>query len=55
MANQRNVLRALENARILLDSLLYPDRLDNHFIVEPDKFDFNAMGCYDIAAALGMR
>lgn len=46
MGHQRNVVRALEKGRILLDSLPYPDRPDNHFVVDPDKFDFYAMDCY---------
>jgi hypothetical protein len=46
MGNQRNVIKALENGRVLLDSLPYPERPDNHFVVDPDKFDFYAMDCY---------
>jgi len=46
MGNQRNVVKALEKGRILLDSLPYPERPDNHFVVDPDKFDFYAMDCY---------
>ncbi len=46
MGNQRNVLQALEKGRVLLDSLPYPERPDNHFVVDPDKFDFYAMDCY---------
>ncbi len=46
MGNHRNVIRALENGRILLDSLPYPDNPANHFEVDPDKFDFYAMDCY---------
>lgn len=46
MANQRNGLHAWEKRRALLDSLPYPERTDNHFVVEPDKFDFYAMDCY---------
>ncbi len=46
MGDQRNVVRALENGRTLLDSLPYPERPDNHFVVDPDKFDFYAMDCY---------
>lgn len=46
MANQRNVVRALEKGRVLLDSLPYPERPDNHFVVDPDKFDCYAMDCY---------
>ena len=29
-----------------MESLPYPDNLDNHFTVDPDKFDFYAMDCY---------
>jgi hypothetical protein len=32
--------------RIVLDSLPYPERPDNHFVVDPDKFDYYAMNCY---------
>lgn len=46
MGSARNVTRALEKGRVLLDSLPYPDRPDNHFAVDPDKFDFYAMDCY---------
>ena len=46
MGNQRNVVRALEKGRVLLESLPYPERTDNHFVVDPDKFDFYAMDCY---------
>ncbi len=46
MGNQRNVVRALEKGRVLLDSLPYPERPENHFVVDPDKFDFYAMDCY---------
>ncbi len=46
MGNQRNVVQALEKGRVLLNSLPYPERPDNHFVVDPDKFDFYAMDCY---------
>lgn len=46
MGNQRNVVKALEKGRILLDSLPYPERIDNHFVVDPNKFDYYAMDCY---------
>ena len=48
MGNQRNVMRALENGRTLLDSLPYPDRPDNHFIIDHEKFDYYAMDCYRV-------
>jgi transcriptional regulator with XRE-family HTH domain len=44
--NQRNTVRALEKGRVLLDSLPYPERPDNHFVVDPEKFDYYAMDCY---------
>ncbi len=46
MGNPRNATQALENGRVLLDSLPYPERPDHHFLVDPDKFDFYAMDCY---------
>lgn len=46
MGNQRNTVRALEKGRVLLSSLPYPDRPDNHFVVDPEKFDFYAMDCH---------
>lgn len=45
LGSRRNVARALEKARVLLDSLPYPDRVENHFVVDPQKFDFHAMDC----------
>lgn len=48
MGDSRNVMQALEKGRRLLERLPYPDRPDNHFIVDPDKFDFYAMDCYRI-------
>jgi hypothetical protein len=38
--------RALEKGRALLDSLPYPERPDNHFVVHPEKFDYYAMDCH---------
>jgi transcriptional regulator with XRE-family HTH domain len=46
MGDRRQVELALERGRVLLESLPYPDNLDNHFTVDPDKFDFYAMDCY---------
>jgi tetratricopeptide (TPR) repeat protein len=39
---------ALENGRVLLDRLPYPERPNNHFVVDPDKWDFYAMDTYRI-------
>lgn len=37
---------ALERGRIVLDSMPYPENVENHFVVDPNKFDFYAMDCY---------
>lgn len=36
----------LERGRVLLDRLEYPANIDNHFVVDPSKYDFYAMDCY---------
>ncbi|GAA4456121.1 XRE family transcriptional regulator [Phytohabitans houttuyneae] len=46
IGDRRQVELALEHGRNLLEALPYPDNLDNHFIVDPSKFDFYAMDCY---------
>jgi transcriptional regulator with XRE-family HTH domain len=46
MGDRRQVELALERGRVLLESLPYPSNLDNHFTVDPDKFDFYAMDCH---------
>jgi hypothetical protein len=46
MGDHRNVTQTLEEGRRLLDSLRYPDRPDNHFVVDHYKFDYYAMDCY---------
>ncbi len=35
---------ALERGRLLLDSMPYPENVENHFVVD-SKFDFYAMDC----------
>lgn len=44
--DRRNTVRALERGRVLLDALPYPERPEDHFVVDPDKHDFYAMDCY---------
>ena len=46
MGRDREMRDALERGRTLLDSLPYPDNTENHFVVDPSKFDFYAMDCY---------
>lgn len=38
--SQRNAFRALEKGRALMDRVPYPERADNHFVIDPVKFDF---------------
>ncbi|MFF0734109.1 hypothetical protein ACFYVK_21090 [Streptomyces chartreusis] len=30
----------------MLEGMPHPENLDNHFVVDPAKFDFYAMDCY---------
>ena len=46
MGDRRQVELALERGRVLMESLPYPDNIDNHFTFDPDKYDFYAMDCY---------
>jgi len=48
MGQPKEVRAALENGRALLDKLAYPERPENHFVVDPDKWDFYAMDTYRI-------
>jgi tetratricopeptide (TPR) repeat protein/DNA-binding XRE family transcriptional regulator len=48
MQKAEKVHEALERGRELLDKLSYPDNPDNHFVVDPDKWDFYAMDAYRI-------
>lgn len=45
------VRAALDRGRELLDALPYPERPDNHFVVDPAKWDFYAMDAYRLAGA----
>ncbi|MEU7481849.1 helix-turn-helix transcriptional regulator [Lentzea sp. NPDC042327] len=46
MGERAEMERALDRGRLLLESMPYPDNLENHFVVDPDKFDFYVMDCY---------
>jgi tetratricopeptide (TPR) repeat protein len=48
MGMAEEVHTALESGRALLDALPYPERPENHFVVDPDKWDFYAMDTYRI-------
>jgi tetratricopeptide (TPR) repeat protein len=51
MGMAEEVYAALEKGRALLDKLPYPDRPENHFVVDPEKWDFYAMDTYRIVGA----
>lgn len=46
MGDQRAALEALDRGRRLLEPMEYPTNLENHFIVDPSKYDFYAMDVY---------
>lgn len=46
MGRRDDMLNTLERGRVLLDGMPYPDNIENHFIVDPSKYDFYAMDCY---------
>lgn len=46
MGDRRQVELALDRGRRLLERLPYPEDLDNHFAVDPSKWDFYSMDCY---------
>lgn len=50
IGDRRQTEVALDKGRRLLESLPYPENLDNHFVVDPTKFDYYAMDCYRILA-----
>lgn len=46
LGDRRQAGMALEQGRVLLESLPYPTDPSHHFVVDPSKFDFYAMDCY---------
>jgi tetratricopeptide (TPR) repeat protein len=48
IGDRRRVEVALDEGRALLEQLPYPENLDNHFAVDPAKWDFYSMDCYRI-------
>ncbi len=51
IGDRRQVEVALDQGRALLETLPYPENLDNHFAVDPAKWDFYSMDCYRILGA----
>lgn len=46
MGERDEMQRTLERGRAMLDGMSYPDNVENHFVVDPSKYDFYAMDCY---------
>jgi tetratricopeptide (TPR) repeat protein len=53
VGDRRQVEIALDKGRAQLEAMLYPENLDNHFVVDPAKWDFYAMDCYRLLGAAG--
>ncbi|GAB3265166.1 hypothetical protein GCM10027456_48420 [Kineosporia babensis] len=48
IGDRRQTEVALDKGRKLLEGMEHPENLENHFVVDPAKFDFYAMDCYRI-------
>lgn len=46
LGDRRQVEVALDKGRRMLEGMPHPENLDNHFVVDPAKFDFYSMDCY---------
>lgn len=46
MGRREDMQRTLERGRVVLDGMPYPENVDNHFVVDPSKYDFYVMDCY---------
>ncbi|NGO76763.1 XRE family transcriptional regulator [Streptomyces sp. YC504] len=46
LGDRRQVEVALDKGRRMLEAMETPENLDNHFVVDPGKFDYYAMDCY---------
>jgi tetratricopeptide (TPR) repeat protein len=49
LGERRQVEASLDQGRAILQRLDHPSNLDNHFVVDPQKFDFYAMDCCRVA------
>ncbi|QIS13215.1 MULTISPECIES: XRE family transcriptional regulator [Nocardia] len=49
LGERKEVENALGEGRAILERLDHPANLDNHFVVDPQKFDFYAMDCCRVA------
>jgi transcriptional regulator with XRE-family HTH domain len=48
LGRSRDVQQALDRGHRLLDQTPRPSRPSNHFVIDPDKWDFYAMDCYRV-------
>lgn len=46
VGDRRQTEVALDQGRAVLEALPYPDNVDNHFVVDPSKWDFYTLDCY---------
>lgn len=46
LGDRRQTEVALDAGRSLLESMPYPENVQNHFVVDPGKWDFYSMDCY---------
>ncbi|SBW29026.1 hypothetical protein FDG2_6339 [Candidatus Protofrankia californiensis] len=46
VGDRRQVEVTLDQGRTLLEGQPYPSNIDNHFVVDPAKYDFYVMDCY---------
>lgn len=51
LGEPRQTAAALEAGRVLLERLPRPAHLDDHFVVDPAKWDLHAMDCYRVLGA----
>lgn len=49
LGDRHEVDASLNQGRAILERLDHPTNLDNHFVVDPQKFDFYAMDCCRVA------
>lgn len=46
MGKATEMQQTLERGRVIIDKMPYPENVQNHFVVDPSKYDFYAMDCY---------
>lgn len=46
MGRRAEMEAALERGRVMIEGMSYPENIENHFVVDPAKYDFYAMDCY---------